>query len=207
LKENFSKDSVLIKHHFPLTEKGMPEKAKPPIILRVGSMSNTKNPALFLKLAEAMPEATFQMIGGMGDDQVLYDRIRESAQRIPNLEFLGVVPFSEINQYFKQAAILVNTSKGEAYPPYAFVQAWMNYAPVVTLNCNPDADEIICEGKLGFHSKTFNQLVDDVKILLENEQLRQEMGENGRRYAEENHDITRIVKQHIEVLYQLVKLR
>ncbi len=202
LKKNFSKNSVLIKNHFPLTKQGMPEKAKPPIILRVGSMSNVKQPELFLRLAETMPEVAFQMIGGMGDDQALYDKIRENAQRIPNLEFLGVIPFSEINEYYSRAAILVDTAKFEGFP-YAFIQAWMNYTPVVSLNSDPD--EVIYRYNLGFHSKTFEQLVDDVKALLGNEQLRQQMGENGRRYVEENHDINNIVKQHIEVLNQLVK--
>ena len=203
LKKNFSKNSVLIKNHFPLTKQKIPEKAKPPIILRVGSMSNVKNPELFLRLAETMTEVAFQMIGGVGDDQALHDKIRESAQKIPNLEFLGVIPFNEINEYYSRATILVDTAKFEGFP-YAFIQAWMNYTPVVSLNSDPD--EVICKYKLGFHSKTFNQLVEDVKTLLRNEKLRQRMGENGRRYVEENHDITKIVKQHVEVFKQLVKL-
>ena len=44
-------------------------------------------------------------------------------------------------------------------------------------------------------------------MLLEDEPLRQQMGENARQYVEENHDITNIVKQHIEALNQLVKLK
>ena len=202
LKKNFSKNSVLIKNLFPLTKRGMPEKAKPPIVLRVGSMSNVKNPELFLRLAETMPEAAFQMIGGVGDDQALHDRIRESAQRIPNLEFLGVIPFNEVNEYYRRAAILVDTAKFEGFAN-AFIQAWMSYTPVVSLNSDPD--EIICRYSLGFHSKTFDQLVEDVKTLLGNEQLRRQMGENGRQYVEENHDINYIIKQHIEVLNRLAK--
>lgn len=207
LKQNFGRESTVIRNHFPLTRREIPEKAKPPIVLRVGSMSNTKNPALFLRLAEAMPEEVFQMIGGMGDDQALYSVIKERARRIPNLEFLGVIPFSEINKYYSRAAILVNTSAFESYPPYAFIQAWMNYTPVVTLNCNPDASATMHKNKMGLHSRTFEQLVKDVKTLLENELLRKEMGENARRYVEKNHDITKIVKQHVEVLNQLVGLR
>jgi glycosyltransferase involved in cell wall biosynthesis len=60
---------------------------------------------------------------------------------------------------------------------------------------------------MGLHSRTFEQLVKDVKTLLENEQLRKEMGENARRYVEKNHDITKIVKQHVEVLNKLAGLR
>ena len=202
LKKNFGRDSLLIKNHFPLTRQGLPEKAKPPIILWVGTMAEVKNPLLFLKLAEAMPGEVFQIVGGVGDEPELYQRVKESSGKIPNLQFLGVIPFNEINQYYSRATVLVNTSNFEGFP-YAFIQAWMNYTPVVSLNSDPD--EIICKYKLGFHSKIFQQLKQDVKMLLENEHLRRQMGENGRRYVEENHDINNIVKQHIEVFRQLVK--
>ena len=197
LKKNFGKDGFLIKMPFPLTEQGMPEKANPPIVLWVGAMAEVKQPELFMKLAEAIPEARFQMIGGhSAGNQELYDGIKESSERLPNLDFMGVVPFHEINEYFSQASILVNTSMFEGFP-HAFIQAWMNYTPVVSLNADPD--ELICEKRLGFHSKTFNQLVEDVKTLLKDEQLFEEMGRNARQYVEKEHDITNIIGKYIEV--------
>ena len=197
LKKNFGKDSLLIKTPFPLTERGMPEKANPPIVLWVGAMAEVKQPELFVKLTEAIPEARFQMIGGHpASKQELYDRIKESSKRISNFEFLGVVPFHEVNEYFSRASILVNTSMFEGFP-HAFIQAWMNYAPVVSLNTDPD--EIICRHNMGFHSETFQQLVEEVKTLLKNEALREEMGVKGRKYIESEHDITNIIEKYIEV--------
>ena len=198
LKKNFSKDGLLIKHHLPLTNRGTPIKAKPPVVLWVGTITEVKQPGLFLKLAEAVLEARFQIIGGFfPSERELYDRIKESAQRIPNLDFLGFIPFTEVNEYFEHAAILVNTSRVEAYPPFGFIQAWMNYAPVVSLNNN--SDDILFRYRLGFHSRTFNQLVEDIRVLLGDEHLRQEMGENGRQYVEKEHNITNIVKQYTEL--------
>jgi glycosyltransferase involved in cell wall biosynthesis len=197
LKKNFGKDSITIKMPLPLTEQGMPEKAKPPIVLWVGGMAKVKQPELFLKLAEAIPGASYQMIGGCSpDNQELYDRIKESSKRISNLEFSGVIPFDEINEYFNRASILVNTSMFEGFP-HAFIQAWMHYVPVVSLNVDPDG--LICENKMGFHSKTFDQLVKDVKTLLKNDQLREEMGKNARQYVEKEHDITTIINKYIEL--------
>ncbi|MBI2979358.1 MAG: glycosyltransferase family 4 protein [Chloroflexi bacterium] len=204
LKRNYGRDSLEIKNHFPLTRGAKPEKTKLPIILWVGTISATKQPELFLRLAEAIPEAALQLIGGVGDTPGLYERVKETSAGIPNLKFLDVVPFNEINEYFSRAVILVNTSTGEGFP-YAYIQAWMNYIPVVSLNSDPD--EVICKYKLGFHSKTFPRLEEDVRMLLENEQLRQQMGENARRYVEDNHDINNIVKQHIEVFNQLSKIQ
>ena len=134
LKKNFGKDGFLIKKPFPLTERGVPEKANPPVVLWVGAMAEVKQPELFVNLAETIPEARFQMIGGSSpEDQELYNKLEERSKRFPNFEFLGVIPFHEVNEYFSQASILVNTSMFEAYPPYAAIQAWMNYTPVVSL--------------------------------------------------------------------------
>ena len=201
LKKNFGKEGILIKMPFPLTERGMSEKAKPPIVLWVGSIAEVKQPELFVKLAEVIPGAAFQMIGGHSGSQEFYNKINESCKRILNFEFFGVIPFHEIDEYFSRASILVNTSIFEGFP-HAFIQAWMHYVPVVSLNADPD--ELICKNKLGFHSKTFETLIGDVKTLLENEDLRREMGKNARKYVEKEHNTTNIVKANIEVFNTLV---
>ena len=196
LKENFGEDGILIKMPFPLSERGMPEKANPPIVLWVGAMAEVKQPELFVRLAEAIPEGRFQIIGGPSGNQKLYDEIEERSKRISNLDFIGVVPFRQIDKSFSRASILVNTSMFEGFP-HAFIQAWMYYVPVVSLNADPDG--LICEKKLGFHSKTFNQLAGDVKNLLKEEKLREEMGTNGRKYIEKEHDISNVIGKYIEV--------
>jgi len=197
LKKNFGKDGFLIKMPFPLTEQGMPEKANPPIVLWVGAMAEVKQPELFVKLAEAIPEARFKMKGGhFGGNQELYNRTKESSKRISNFEYVGTIPLNKDNEYFSRASILVNTSMFEGFP-HAFIQAWMHYVPVVSLNADPD--ELLCKKGLGFHSKTFNQLVEDVKTLLKNEDLRKQMGENSRQYVENEHNITNIIREYIKV--------
>lgn len=201
LKRNFHKDGVLIRHHIPLTRKERPGKTTPPVALWVGTMAGVKQPDLFLKLAEAIPDAKFRMVGGyFPSDKELYSRIKERSQKTANCEFLGFIPFGEVNKYFSEAAILVNTSKVEGFPN-AFVQAWMNYTPVVSLNADPD--EIICRYKMGSHSRTFERLVENVRMLVKDEKLREEMGRNGRQYVEEEHDITKIAVKYIEVFNHL----
>ena len=202
LKRKFGKDGMLIKMPFPLSRRGRPEKANPPIVLWVGAMAVVKQPELFLKLAKAIPEARFQMMGGhSAGNQELYDKIKESSKRVSNFEFLGAISFHEVNRYFSRASILVNTSMFEGFP-HAFIQAWMNYTPVVSLNADPD--ELICTNKMGFHSKTFEQLIKDVKTLLKNEALIEGMSINGREYVEREHDITKIISKHIEVFKQVL---
>ncbi len=165
-------------------------------------MSELKQAELFVKLAKEIPDAIFQMIGGPIHDEVqYYEELKKSANETQNLDFLGFVPYQEVNQYFERAAIFVNTSTHEGFPN-TFLQAWANYTPVVSLNIDPD--EIICNIKLGFHSKTFEQLILDVKRLLHDKQLRDEMGRNARAYVEREHDISNLIPKYEKLFSDLV---
>jgi glycosyltransferase involved in cell wall biosynthesis len=196
LKKNYNLDSIIIKNPYPI-EKVERSKSEPPIVLWVGTIKpEWKQPELFLKLAKAIPDAKFQMVGGASTNKQFYDKIKEEAERIPNLEFVGFVPYPNVNLYFNNASILINTSSVEGFSN-TFLQAWSGYTPVVSLNVDPD--EIICRYKLGIHSCTFEQMVRDVKTLLKDEKLREKMGMNGRIYVEREHDIKKIVKKYAEI--------
>lgn len=197
LKKNYNQDSIVIKNPYPIEEVVEISKSTPPVVLWVGTIKpRWKQPDLFLKLANAIPDARFQMVGGSSTNKQFYEQIKEEAKRISNLEFVGFVPYPDVNKYFTNASILVNTSCAEGFSN-TFLQAWTAYTPVITLNADPD--EIICKYKLGFHSRTFEQLIEDVKTLLKDETLRNRMGVNGRWYAESEHDIKKIVKKYAEI--------
>jgi len=202
LSENFGQESIIIKNPFRLPNKEMPDKHSPPLILWVATVKPLKQAELFLELAKAIPEAKFQMIGGsaLGEEQY-FVTIQEAAGGILNLDFLGFIPHDKIRHYFSRGSILVNTSIIEGFPN-TFLEAWAAYTPVVSLNADPD--EVICRHKLGFHSKSFEQMVEDVITLLNDEELRGEMGRNGREYVEQEHDIQKIATQYAALFKQLV---
>jgi len=196
LRERFRVESVIIKNGLVVHQVDHEEKADPPIILWVATISSVKRPHFFVKLAQSIPYARFEMVGGKTADDQLYKNIKDAARKLPNLTFRGFVPYHEVDKYFKRASIFVNTSSIEGFPN-TFVQAWASYTPVVSLNVDPD--KIIKNKKLGFYSGTFERLISDVVTLLENQKLRHKMGKNGRRYVEREHDIRKIVKKYIEV--------
>ena len=201
LKNNFKRDTTIIKNSHPI-EKAEIRKSKNPIVLWVGTIKpEWKQPELFLKLAKSIPDARFQMVGGASANKEFYDKIKKEAEMIPNLDFIGFVPYHGVNKYFANASILVNTSTVEGFSN-TFLQAWVAYTPVVSLNSNPDG--ILCKYKLGFHSTTFKQMVEDVKTLLKDEELREKMGTNGRKYVEREHAITNIVGKYIGVFKQIL---
>ena len=201
LKINFNRESIVVKS-IGILPIDKPDKTVPPIVLWVATVREAKQPELFLKLAREIPEANFQMIGGsaLEENTQYFEQIKERARHVPNLEFVGFVPYHQIDQYFAGASIFVNTSSVEGFPN-TFLQAWARYTPVVSLNCNPDG--VICEKRLGFHSRSFEQMAKDVKLLLKDDKLRGELGANGRKYIEKEHNTKEVVKQYIDLFEQL----
>jgi glycosyltransferase involved in cell wall biosynthesis len=110
--------------------------AAPREVLWIGMIRKVKRPDRFLALARALPQIQFRMIGGaMGDSpEVLayYDAIAREAATLPNLTFMGFVPFAEADGYFDRAALLVNTSDHEGFPN-TFLQAWSRRVPSAAL--------------------------------------------------------------------------
>jgi glycosyltransferase involved in cell wall biosynthesis len=202
LKKRFRRDSVIIKAFHAVETKEI-EKSVPPIVLWVSTIRpQWKQPELFLKLATAVPDVKFQMIGGPSEDKKFYESIREQASKISNLDFVGFVPHHEVGKYFEKASIFANTSDVEGFPN-TFLEAWSRYTPVVSLNIDPD--EIICKYGLGFHSRTFEQMVKDLRLLLKDIRLRQQLGKNGRQYVEREHDLKNVMGQYVELFESLIR--
>jgi glycosyltransferase involved in cell wall biosynthesis len=193
---DFNKKCKLIKTPYPIDQFPVKIKDDPPIVLWVGSIAFVKQPELFLMLAKSLPSIKFQMIGGPSKDLKYFKKIMDEAIQIPNLKFLGRVPFTHISPYFAKGSLLINTSIFEGFP-HAFIEAWSNYNPVVSLYVDPD--EIICKYKLGLHSKSFDELIKNVNYLITNKENRIEMGLNGRNYVEKEHNISNIMKEYIEI--------
>ena len=60
----------------------------------------------------------------------------------------------------------------------------MRKVPVVSLNVN--SDNIIDRNRIGFFSKTYNQMVKDVARLIQDSKLRHDMGERAQTFAFDN---------------------
>jgi len=194
VQKNLSLDAIIIKNPIQISRDKIPKKSEPPIVLWVGTIKpNWKQPEVFLRLAREIPHAKFQMIGGAAANQEYYKNIEREAKTLSNLEFLGFVSHHKKMECFKNASILVNTSSVEGFS-YTFLEAWENYVPVVSLNIDPD--EIICKYSLGYHSKEFKRLIQDVKELVYDKSKREYMGKKGREYVEKEHEIGTVIDKY-----------
>ena len=132
-RANYGRESTQIPNCYELPAGASPGSGD--CVLWVASIRERdyKRPELFLELARRLPQRRFVMIGGAGGASrrnAYFERIREAATSIPNIEFTGFLPLARVEPYFDQARVLVNTSIHEGMPN-TFLQAWARGVPTV----------------------------------------------------------------------------
>jgi glycosyltransferase involved in cell wall biosynthesis len=165
-------------------------KTGPPTVLWVANFKRWKRPELFVELAERLSDLTdthFVMVGDLaGAGPRWYASIMQRITSLPNLEYLGSQPQSEINRLLSRAHVLVNTSVSEGFPN-TFIQAWMRAVPVVSLSVDPDG--VLEREALGFRADSPELMAAYVRRLVVESALRTEYGERARRYALLHHSL------------------
>lgn len=197
LSKNHNKDSIIIKNGITLNSTNFKGKK---FITWIGRREIIKRPELFLELSKSFPKYNFLMICpkvNINND----DLIENEINNILNINFIEYVPFDKINNYYKKAKILINTSDYEGFPN-TFVQATANGTPIVSLNVNPD--NFLNKYKCGFCANgNFELMKNQIKGLLEDKELYNKMSKNSYEYAKRNHDIKKIIKQYKKVFIDL----
>ena len=172
------------------------------IVLWVARCEDWKDPEKFLELAKFFQDQKFVMVMPESNDKEFYEQITSEATGIANLELVGFVPFDKIDNYFADAKIFVNTSKTEGFPN-TFIQAAKTKTPVVSLNVDPNG--MLGKNQMGICAGSdFEKLKSALGQLLQNEQLRRQMGENAYNYASEYHNIDKIAENDKLIIKKLV---
>lgn len=123
--------------------------------------------------------------------------------RVPFLEFIEYIPFSEIDQLFNKSKILINTSIFEGFPN-TFIQSLKNKTPVISLNVNPD--DFLIKNKRGFCcNNNFEKIAFYLRKLLNNKDLYEKYSNNAFIYGRDNHDIKKITNEWICLIKSILK--
>ena len=200
LASRYGKDSVIVPNVFAVPPA--PPTVEKDSVLWVASSRPLKQPDVFLGLARAFPHERFVMVMPP-NDVALFERIREEARAIPNLDFVERVPFTEIQDYFDRAKVFINTSTVEGFPN-TFVQAAMGSTPVLSLSVDPDG--VLASGGFGrCAGGDVGRLTSDLGEMLADGRLREEMGRAGFSYAKATHDIDTVMPRFKELLSGVVR--
>lgn len=187
LNEEFRIPSILLPNVYrvPPSDRIVPADDRE-YFLWVGSLDkHQKRPERFLEIARKLPYENFLMIGFTSDDEY-QEFIESEAKTIANLEFEGFVPPNEIDQYYRYAKGLINTSDYEGFPN-TFLEAWRYAVPVLSLRF--DLDEKLSAGTGGIVSGSLSQLLHDTRTLAENPDNAIQLGTQGRKLVEEEFSV------------------
>jgi glycosyltransferase involved in cell wall biosynthesis len=198
------RQATIIKNGFEIkNDRQYMKNTEDAFILWVARAQAMKRPELFVDLAQANPNYSFLMIMPI-NNQVesinLRDQILDKIRDLPNLKYIPYVESSEIQRYFDQAILFVNTSSAEGFPN-TFIQSGLGHTPILSIGINPDhifdryALGQYCEEDLSMANEFIRTLTQD-KI--------QEMGSASYQYVEENHSISHVCNQYKTIVEAII---
>jgi len=180
---------------------GLPEESTQEYVLWVGRCAPIKNPWAFLELARLFPEENFKMLL-MRDSHYLelYDAVSATARMIDNVD-VSQAPFTESQKVFNRAKMLVSTSIVEGFPN-VFLQAAIAGIPIVSLNVDPEPIFGDLDSYL-FSNGSTKLFAEQIKRLLENNELACSMGKTLFVLAKEKYDICKVANLYSELILSL----
>jgi len=172
-------------------------------VVWVNNIKARKRPEIFVNLANQFKDSgyKFLMVGGL-QSKNYQEIIRKYEEENKNFKYLGVKSPKEVDEILAASEIFVNTCQPEGFGNN-FIQAWFNECPTITLSFDPD--DIIKNEKIGFHSETQEQMREDLRKLMNDDNLRINMGKKARQYALSNHSINANVKKYEKKFSEVFK--
>ena len=183
-----------------------------PAILFVGRLQPLKGAHILGQaiplIWQQHPQARFVFAGRdgtapEGGSMACWIRNQLPPARQQQVKFTAHLPQEELVSLYRQAAIVVLPSFSESFS-YTCVEAMACGKPVIATRCG-GPEEIIDDGRTGFLVPAGNAqaLADKIISVLDNNDLRQQVGEAAREKAKNQYD-TQIVAQQMAALYQTV---
>jgi len=185
--------SAVVYNFHPLPTE-MIQKSEPIRIVWIANLKPLKRPELFISLArdlQGVEGVQLVMIGSLQGSRHWREEVMREMASVRNLSYLGTKTQAEVNAILATAHILVNTSRWGGFAN-TFIQAWMRQVPVVSFSVDPD--QILNHNRVGFCSGSYEKLKQDVLTLIENADLRHEIGKRAQTYAFKYHSEHNIEK-------------
>jgi glycosyltransferase involved in cell wall biosynthesis len=175
-----------------------PKKSHNPKVCFLGRWDPVKRPTFFFKLAEKLPGVDFVAMGKSPNPKVDHF-LRNMAKRIKNLEHPGFVSEEEKQKILDSSWILVNTSIRECLP-VSFLEAAAHKCAILS-KVNPDN----FASNFGLNvGGDFEDYLRGIAYLIEEERWKK-AGEMAYNYVKENHEMKKVIEQHISIYKDLME--
>lgn len=199
-RQNYGRESILVPNVYACPDEATNNATG--YILWVSTIRTWKRPELFVELAKLYPQYRFVMVGGLGaGEQSLYDSVKEQASALDNFNFVGFVPFSQVEAYYDHARLVINTSDSEGFPN-AFLQAWARKIPTVSFfDCGARFDD----EPVGLLAGSFEDMRLIVEELMTDNEKWLHHGSRCKTYFGSNHAIEHAVTIYRDIFSGLLK--
>ncbi len=208
VSQNAAQDSACRQYHgrgtvtvpscyaVPLDARSDPTGA----VLWVSALRRWKRVELLFALARRTPTVNFRIVGGPSADRdalEYFAKIREQAAAIPNVEFLGFVPYQDADRLFDRASLFVNTSDDTEGFPNTFLQAWARGVPTVSFYDCGARDR---QGPIGRLARNLEEMAAMVRELIANPDLLRSEGERCKKYFADNHSVEATIDRYKDLI-------
>lgn len=204
VKKEYGVDSILlpvagIDTKFFKPKKHHNERLK---IISVGRLTEIKHPQLVVKLAEEFPQCDFSLYGA----GPLRSKLERAAKKLNNFRIYQPVPHEILRDRYAMSDIIVFPGEWNGCDGNCSVvrEAFACGLPVICFDPNSKFPTFIEHGKQGLMAKDFDEMKDNLRYLIENDDVRKEMGVNARKRALEI-DVDKIAKQWADFYEKFIK--
>lgn len=166
-------------------------------VLWVANLRPVKRPGIVFDLARRLPHLRFTLAGGaLPGGSEYFDSMLQKARELPNITFLGAVPYRAVGELFNRARVFLNTSSMEGFPN-TFLQAWIRAVPVVTFF---DPDGLVRDRQFGHTVATVDEMAGALERLSQDAALRRRMGERARTFAIAEFSARQVAQRYLDLL-------
>jgi glycosyltransferase involved in cell wall biosynthesis len=177
----------------------------------LGSVCERKGTDLFISAIELLPDdirkqAHFVVIGD-NDDEKIYHKLTQAADRFDELEIYGNMPFDELIRFYAGFDVVVSASREDPMPivlTYAFM-----FSKLCLCSDAVGTALLIEDGKDGilFQKENPSDLGCKIKYIIENREKCNEMAQNGRNVYQEHFSMDKFEENIRKITSQLADCR
>jgi glycosyltransferase involved in cell wall biosynthesis len=146
-----------------------------------------------------VPDTRYVIVGD-GNDRPRLESLAKAVDVAEHVFFVGAIGHDELVKYYEACDVFVMPSHAEGFG-IVFLEAMAFAKPVIGGNHGGTPD-VIRDGVTGFLVEygDIDGLTSRILSLLQNEELRQKMGQTGRQYVEENFSFARFQHRLVHLL-------
>lgn len=192
-------------------------KSKNRLILYFGTLIRKKGaleiPFIFNKVIDTIPDAELLLVGKDSNDVITgnsstWEMMKPlfSSKSSKNVNYLGIVPHSEMKSILKKASVCIFPTFAEAFP-VSWLEAMAMEKPIVASNIGW-GKEVLQDQKEGFlvHPTNHKVFAERISKIIENPELQKSLGTNAKKRIVTDFEIKKIAMQNLDYYQKIINL-